>query len=197
MTVSATLSTGDRIDLLICNISETGLLVESAAPIAAAEYLDIDLPHVGTVSVQIIWASGQFSGCQFDAPIASSLLSAIRLQRPQYSAPLTKRTPEKLPTNFGKRLQRIRREKGLSQQDLAAGLGVSAPSISGWEKGRTNPKSCRLTTLASLLGVTPTDLIDDDRMPYVGIENAVDRSRDEIARLLGTSIDKVRIIVEL
>lgn len=38
-------------------------------------------------------------------------------------------------TSFGRRLQRIRAARGLTQSELAAGVGKSRQTISAWENG--------------------------------------------------------------
>ena len=48
-----------------------------------------------------------------------------------------------------------RRELGLTQEQVASYLGVSAPAVNKWEKGATYPDITLLPALARLLG---TDL---------------------------------------
>lgn len=49
---------------------------------------------------------------------------------------------------------------GFSQKQVAASLGVSAPTVSEWEGGKKNPKPEHLAQLADLLGVTTDYLLD-------------------------------------
>lgn len=187
--------TGGDDAMLIRNMSETGLLLESGIALAIGDRLEIDLPHAGRVRAKVIWASGRMFGCQFDAPVSPATLSAVQLRG---TAPVDDAST---PPNerFGARLHRLRIEKGLSQADLAAAMGVSTPSISGWEKGRTHPRRSRVAALAALLGVPMPELLGMDApdAPPEKLDALVDRSRDAIARAVGTSPDKVRIIVEL
>lgn len=188
-------STDTPVGVQIYNISETGLLIECDADLAAGDRIQIDLPHAGTVWAKTVWTSGLLVGCQFDAPVSSATLSAAQLQSAA-SPHLNMGEDSPRPTDhFGARLQRFRVRKGLSQMDIAAHLGVSAPSISGWEKGRTRPKHARLDALADLLGVSLAELLDEPEPE--DIHALIDRSRDQIARAMGTTSDKVRITVEL
>lgn len=41
---------------------------------------------------------------------------------------------------FGDRLRKVRRERGLSQTDAAAALGVKTPQIASWETGANTPR---------------------------------------------------------
>ena len=41
---------------------------------------------------------------------------------------------------FGEKLRTLRREKGLSQEELAAMVGVSRQALSKWEAGPSRPE---------------------------------------------------------
>lgn len=187
---------GQPVDVLIHNISETGLLIESDTPLVADDRIEIDLPHSGPTAASIVWASGRLFGCQFDAPIGPASLSAAQLKsgvRRDLDLESEPATP--LGERFGARLQRFRLAKGFSQTEVADRMGVSAPSISGWEKGRARPKGNRVAALADLLGVSISDLLGEVDAP--SLRDLIDQSREQIAQAVGTSTDKVRITVEL
>ena len=59
---------------------------------------------------------------------------------------------------FGERLKQYRKQKGLTQQELADLLGVSNKSVSRWESG-SYPDIATLGPLARALGVTVDDLL--------------------------------------
>ena len=59
---------------------------------------------------------------------------------------------------FGERLKHYRKQKGLTQQELADLLGVSNKSVSRWESG-SYPDVATLGPLAAALGVTVDDLL--------------------------------------
>ena len=52
------------------------------------------------------------------------------------------------------RLYRLRRERGLSQEELAAQLGVSRQAVQKWESGVSQPSLEKLTALARYFDVT-------------------------------------------
>lgn len=62
--------------------------------------------------------------------------------------------------NFG----RLRRDKGLTQEDVSSRSGFSQQYISSLERGRRNPTVITLYELAQALGVSHVDLVapDDD-----------------------------------
>ena len=57
------------------------------------------------------------------------------------------------------RLQKLRKEKGYSQEQLAEALGISRQAVSKWEKDDSYPSIEFLPVLASLFGVTIDYLI--------------------------------------
>lgn len=61
--------------------------------------------------------------------------------------------------NFGKRLRRLRKERGLTQDDIAAAIGVSRQIISRWERNEAVPKAGNLTALADTLGISADYLL--------------------------------------
>jgi transcriptional regulator with XRE-family HTH domain len=62
----------------------------------------------------------------------------------------------------GRNVGRIRREKGLTQEQLAEVSGFSQQYISGLEQGRRNPTVVTLYELAMALGVSHLDLLRPD-----------------------------------
>jgi len=60
---------------------------------------------------------------------------------------------------FYEKLQTLRKEKGLSQEELAEMLGVSRQSVSKWESGITYPETDKLITISEIFGVTLDSLL--------------------------------------
>lgn len=89
---------------------------------------------------------------------------------------------------FSNNLRRLRLEKGLTQEQLAATLGVSVQSISRWECGNTLPDVMLLPEIAHLYGVTVDDLYREEAKAYanyaqrlVSVYEATGRSEDFLA----------------
>ena len=196
---------GTGIEVQIHNISGTGLLLESDIKLAAGDRIDIQLPHAGDITAVVIWASGRLFGCQFEGPVSPATLSAVELKSAVAPAPASAPAPSVdedqaepvIDEAFGARLQRLRTKAGLSQAEVAERMGVSAPSVSSWEKGRARPKRGRMAKLAAILGVQTSDLLGDAAPEGMqAAQDLIDRSREQIARAVGVSTDRVRIIVE-
>lgn len=60
---------------------------------------------------------------------------------------------------FAQRLRQYRKDKGMTQQELADKLGVSNKTVSRWESG-SYPDVATLVALARALGVTVDELLD-------------------------------------
>lgn len=63
---------------------------------------------------------------------------------------------------FPQKLQEYRQREKLSQEGLAARLGVSRQSVSKWEQGLSFPETEKLIELSSMMGVTIDSLLKDD-----------------------------------
>lgn len=59
----------------------------------------------------------------------------------------------------GANFARIRRERGLTQEQVAELSGFSQQYLSGLERGRRNPTVVTLFELGQVLGVGPIDLL--------------------------------------
>ncbi|MBQ3256300.1 MAG: helix-turn-helix transcriptional regulator [Oscillospiraceae bacterium] len=65
---------------------------------------------------------------------------------------------------FGAFVAALRKERGLTQRELAERLCISDKAVSKWETGNSIPDVTMLIPLAELLGVTVTELLECKRM---------------------------------
>lgn len=68
--------------------------------------------------------------------------------------------------NFGKRLRELRKERNLSQRQVAEELFVGQTTISGWEKAKKEPSLDILQMLANYFDVTVDYLIGNEEKRY-------------------------------
>ena len=61
-------------------------------------------------------------------------------------------------------IRELRKDKGLTQKDLAGQLHITDRAVSKWERGLCAPDLATLEPLAEILGVTVTELIAGKRM---------------------------------
>ena len=70
------------------NLSETGLLIESPEALEVGDRVSLDLPVVGLAEARVIWARGQFYGCEFARPVSRAVVSAALLRAPIEEPPV-------------------------------------------------------------------------------------------------------------
>ena len=63
---------------------------------------------------------------------------------------------------FHEKLQELRKQKGLTQEELAASLYVSRTAVSKWESGRGYPNIDSLKAIADFFSVTVDQLLSTD-----------------------------------
>lgn len=64
--------------------------------------------------------------------------------------------------DFGERLTKLRKDKGLSQSKLANKVGINPSAIGAYEQGKMYPSIFNLCELASALNVTVGDLVGEE-----------------------------------
>lgn len=65
---------------------------------------------------------------------------------------------------FGQFLSEIRKEKSMTQKELADKLFVSDKTVSKWERGNSMPNVTLLIPIADVLGITVTELLKGERI---------------------------------
>lgn len=66
--------------------------------------------------------------------------------------------PQKPRSGLGRAIRRLREERGLSQEALAVGAGVTASSLGQIERGRASPRWDTVQVIATELGVSISEL---------------------------------------
>ena len=77
---------------------------------------------------------------------------------------------------FNDNLNKYRKQKGLSQEELAFRLGVSRQSVSKWESGQSTPELERIIEIADLFGISLDELIGHESNDYVTVDREELRS---------------------
>lgn len=69
--------------------------------------------------------------------------------------------------NFGEKLTNLRKQKGLSQEELGEELNVTRQTISKWELGQTSPDANKLKEIAKLFEISLDELTSDAEVTNV------------------------------
>ena len=97
----------------------------------------------------------------------------------------------------GKFISQCRKEKGMTQAQVAERFGVSNVAVSKWENGKSLPDASIMIELCDLLGITVNELlsgekINMERFSALGVvEQTSRRNMEEVMQL------KVKLLVEL
>ena len=91
---------------------------------------------------------------------------------------------------FHEKLQELRKQKGLTQEELAESLYVSRTAISKWESGRGYPNIDSLKAIAKFFSVTIDELLSGEEVLTIAEENQKQKEaylRDMVFGLLDLS----------
>ncbi len=83
----------------------------------------------------------------------------------------------------GQFIAALRKEKGLTQAELAVKLNVTDKSVSKWECGRCMPDASLTRPLCELLGISVGELFAGERLKDGGETRVAEESLLEIVRL--------------
>ena len=72
---------------------------------------------------------------------------------------------------FHEKLQELRRQRGLTQEELAGALYVSRTAVSKWESGRGYPNLDSLRAIAKFYGVTVDELLSSTEVLEIAEES--------------------------
>lgn len=79
---------------------------------------------------------------------------------------------------FGENLIRSRKKSGLSQEEVAAKLGVSRQTVSKWELGETLPDIQQAKKLSTLYHITLDELVELD-LQVKEIQQVIEKTTEE------------------
>lgn len=87
---------------------------------------------------------------------------------------------------IGSFIQLSRKEKGMTQKDLADQIGVSDKTISKWENGNSVPDTEILTSLCQSLDISVNELLSGEKLP---VETYPQRAEENMMNLLKENED--------
>ena len=94
------------------------------------------------------------------------------------------------PDKIGKFIYELRKEKNLSQYQLADMVPISRQGVSKWERGKTIPDTQTLVVLSKIFDVSINELLNGERDPKNTIEQTT-------LSILDQSIKKTQLIKKI
>ncbi len=111
---------------------------------------------------------------------------------------------------FGEKLKSLRKEKNMTQADLAAVLGISTRTVQNYESGNLYPKNSEIYgKISNIFGVTADYLLDESDFEVTDkFKNGKTASKEDIDEIISnvsalfaggtvTEADKDRVIAAL
>ena len=94
---------------------------------------------------------------------------------------------------FCEKLQKLRKEKGYSQEQLADLLDVSRQSVSKWESGTTYPEMDKLLSLCKIFNVSLDELTNDE----ITDKNIKEKNRSNFSNVVYAILDMINKSIEM
>lgn len=76
--------------------------------------------------------------------------------------------------SMGETISCLRKEKGMTQKDLADQLGITDKAVSKWERGVAYPDTATIPALAEILGISVEELLNAKAAPTPAAKGADD-----------------------
>lgn len=78
--------------------------------------------------------------------------------------------------NIGRKISELRKEKNMTQMELADKMNISFQAVSNWERGNSMPDISKLPEIAEILGVSIDELLGEKSEL---LENIINNSTEE------------------
>ncbi len=98
-------------------------------------------------------------------------------------------------TSIGKTISRLRKEKDLTQVELADQLGISYQAVSNWERGDSMPDISKLSELAEIFDISIDELLGHSKQTEV-IKEIIDEKNVVAKDLDGETLEDVIPLVK-
>ena len=100
--------------------------------------------------------------------------------------------------SFGERFGRLRKQKGLTQEELAQKIGLSGQAVSKWENDASMPDVSLLVELSEILGVSLDELLGKEQnLPKVVPPEERKNINDMVLRIRIDSAEGDKVTVNL
>lgn len=101
---------------------------------------------------------------------------------------------------FARNLRSYMESRGKNQKELAEIVGVSAPTMNDWLKGKKYPRIDKIEILANYFGILKSDLIEDKKeqpTEYDGLSKKRKAFIDKVMQMSDAELDRLDQILAL
>lgn len=98
---------------------------------------------------------------------------------------------------FNEKLIKLRRQSGLSQEELGYKLNVTRQTVSKWELGQTTPEMEKLVSLSKIYGITLDELTSEEETMDVGGQDPIKTDNNDKKKFDIKNIDMRKILIPL
>ena len=95
---------------------------------------------------------------------------------------------------IGKFISELRKEKGMTQANLAVQLGITDRAISKWETGKSMPDSSIMLDLCNLLSINVNELLKGER---IAMEEKNSASEELLLELKKENEEKTKLLLKI
>lgn len=103
-------------------------------------------------------------------------------------------------TSMGEIISTLRKEKGMTQKDIADKLGITDKAVSKWERDVAFPDTATIPKLAEILGVSVEELMQAKAVPVNGHKGAgylINIILKAVSLAMGVAVTVTSILGEL
>lgn len=98
---------------------------------------------------------------------------------------------------FNEKLIKLRRQSGLSQEELGYKLNVTRQTVSKWELGQTTPEMEKLVSLSKIYGITLDELTSEEETTDIGGQDPIKTDKNDKKKFDIKNIDMRKILIPL
>ena len=98
---------------------------------------------------------------------------------------------------FNEKLIKLRRQSGLSQEELGYKLNVTRQTVSKWELGQTTPEMDKLVSLSKVYGITLDELTSEEETMDVGGQDPIKTENNDKKKFDIKNMDMRKILIPL
>lgn len=97
--VTRTAGTDTAGDVLILDLSTTGMMIETAEALAIDDIIEVELPEAGPLAARVLWRREAFAGCEFlsRAPVGAVSAALLRAAPQPHRQPMARVTDADRP----------------------------------------------------------------------------------------------------